>query len=72
MQELTPNQKQIAVNAIGYDMRPIKQPNGNYRIEVWLGDEKCFGVGNIEYDDWQVGIKETYNNFYNKFVLKQN
>ena len=68
MEDLTPNEIQIAVNKIGYDMFPRKQENGKYRIEVWLGDEKCFGIGKHEYNCWIKGVQETYKAFYKKFI----
>lgn len=71
MLELTPNQIQIKVNELGYDIFPKKQDNGKYKMEVWLGDEKCFGLGKVEYDCWHKGVRKTYEDFYIKLIQKK-
>ena len=69
---LTPNEIQIAVNKIGYDIFPVKQKNGMYKMGVWFGDEKYHGLGKKEYKYWEDGVNETYKNFALKFgILKQ-
>lgn len=70
MVELTPNEIQIKVNELGYDMFARKQENGKFKIEVWLGDEQCFGLGKIEYECWHKGLRKTYEDFYKKLILK--
>tara|TARA_R110002020_G_scaffold417748_3_gene626973 strand:+ start:1822 stop:2058 length:237 start_codon:yes stop_codon:yes gene_type:complete len=69
--DLTPNEIQIEVNKLGYDMLAHKQENGFYKIEVWLGDEKCYGLGKIEYQCWIDGIDKTYKDFYKKFIINK-
>ena len=69
MVELTPNEIQQKVNAIGYDLLPKKQPNGMYKLECWFGNEVCHGLGKKEYICWKEGLKETYLNFAIKFGI---
>lgn len=69
MFELNPNEIQIEVNKLGYDIFPKRQENGKFLMEVWLGDEKCFGLGKVEYSCWREGSNKTYKDFYKKLIL---
>ena len=70
MPELSPNEIQIFVNKKGYDIFPKRQENGFFKMEVWLGDEKCLGLGSIEYKCWIDGSNKTYRAFYDKLNKK--
>lgn len=65
----SPIEQTNAVNAIGFDFIPVKQSNGLYKMQCWK-DDKLIGLGKVEYKDWQFGIRETYKNFYLKYILK--
>ena len=71
MPKLTNNEIQIYLNKRGYDILPERQPNGNYKMMVWVNDEKCLGLGEREWGDWYIGVQMTYKLIYDKICSKQ-
>ena len=69
MYDLTPNEIQIKSNELGYDVFPVKQENGMYKMVVWFGEEKNLGLGNLEYRCWKNGVRRTYEIIALKFGI---
>jgi len=50
----------------GFDVFPVRQPNGMYKCIVWQL-EKSLGLGRFEYKSWKDAVYQTQLKIYDKY-----